>query len=234
MKWLISAALVAAAVAVATPPTPPAPGPPSPPPPAPMPGGCFVTPEMDYKFAPGNVFPTTPTYPHGMRPVDTAPQCCDLCKSFKNCSFWTYEHGGTAAKPTCYQYKQACCLLKTAAAAGGGAASPTSISGSMKPIPTPFIFAKAMGSGMVLAAAPKKAMVWGFCKPSAKVDVALDGGAAVAATVGPDQATGKLTTWRVLLPATAASFGNHTITASSGGETLSLDGVLFGEEVLRV
>jgi len=107
----------------------------SPPTPTPAPGGCFTMKDKDYKFAPGNVFPTTPTYPHGMRPVDTPAQCCDLCKSFKNCSFWTYENGGTAAKPKCYQYQQACCILKTEAASGKSADVTGSISGSMKPPP---------------------------------------------------------------------------------------------------
>ena len=117
------------------PPAPPPPPPPPPaPPPGPMPSGCFPTAGEDYKFAPGGLFPSTATYPHGMRPVDTAAQCCDMCKSFKNCSFWTYENGGTAAKPKCYQYKQACCLLKTETAYGKGAHAAKSISGSMKAV----------------------------------------------------------------------------------------------------
>ena len=61
----------------------------------------------------------------------------------------------------------------------------------------PFGFAKVHGDGMVLAAAPKPAMVWGFCDPGAAVTVSLDGAAAIKATIGPDQATGTLTTWRV-------------------------------------
>jgi sialate O-acetylesterase len=81
---------------------------------------------------------------------------------------------------------------------------------------------------MVLAASPKQAMVWGFCDPGAKVDVAL-GGKKIAATVGPDQADGKLTTWRALLPATAASFTTHNITATSAGNTITLADVMFGE-----
>ena len=55
-------------------------------------------------------------------------------KSFKNCSFWTYENGGTAAEPSCYQYKKACCVLKTEAANGLSSHAPHSISGSMKPV----------------------------------------------------------------------------------------------------
>jgi hypothetical protein len=105
--------------------------------PAPLPASCFAVKDKDYKFAPGGLFPSTPTYPHGMRPVDTAGQCCDMCKSFKNCSFWTYENGGTAAKPKCYQYEKACCILKTEAASGGSAHAGGSISGSMKPVKLP-------------------------------------------------------------------------------------------------
>ena len=115
---------------------PPSPRPPSPPPP--MPGGCFVEPATDYKYAPGNVFPATPTWPHGLRLAHTAGACCDMCKSFKNCSFWSFEHSGTAAKPTCYQYEDACCFLKTAAAAGMGAHGSKYAgwtSGSTKPLP---------------------------------------------------------------------------------------------------
>ena len=207
-------------------------------PPAP-PDGCNVVAGTDYKFAPGGVFPATPTWPHGLRLAHTAGACCDMCKSFKNCSFWSFEHGGTAAKPTCYQYKEACCILKTAAAAGKSAHNAGATSGSMKavkppappppPAKIPFGFAKAFGNGMVLAAAPKQAMIWGFCDPGASVAVTLDGGAKVQATIGPDQATGTLMTWRIKLPATKASFTNHTITATSAGKTVALSGALFGE-----
>ena len=67
------------------------------------------------------------------------------------------------------------------------------------PAPIPFGFAKSLGNGMVLAAAPKQAMVWGFCAPGASVEVSIDGVGKLQATVGPDQATGALTTWRVKL-----------------------------------
>jgi hypothetical protein len=96
------------------------------------------------------------------------------------------------------------------------------------PVDPAFRLASTFGDGMVLAAAPKQAMVWGFCEPGATVTVALDG-AAAAATVGPDHATGNATTWRALLPATAAGFTNHTVTATDGKQTLSLAAVLFGE-----
>eukprot|EP00937_MAST-01D_sp_MAST-1D-sp2_P002621 g2621.t1 len=93
-----------------------------------------------------------------------------------------------------------------------------------------FVFAKAVGNGMVLAAAPKQAMVWGFCAAGDKVSVGF-GGHTIAATIGPDQADGKLTTWRALLPATGAGFDKHNITATStaAGTTLTLSDVMFGE-----
>ena len=91
-----------------------------------------------------------------------------------------------------------------------------------------FGFAKAVGSGMVLASAPKQAMVWGFAPPGATVEVGF-GGSSIAATIGPDQADGALNTWRALLPATAASFDAHNITATSAGTTLTLADVMFGE-----
>ena len=111
-------------VKIASPVPPPSPSPsPSPPgPPRPMPSGCYVdnaTGPVSYKFAPGNVFPTDSAHPHGLRLTDSPAKCCALCQLYKNCSFWTWEHGGTAAKPTCYQYQSACCFLKTAAAATG-------------------------------------------------------------------------------------------------------------------
>jgi hypothetical protein len=95
------------------------------------------------------------------------------------------------------------------------------------PAPT-FSFAKAVGDNMILAAAPKQAMIWGFCDEGTKVTVNF-GGKLQAATIGPDQADGKLTTWRVLLPATAASFDKHNITATSANTTLHLADVMFGE-----
>ncbi|EOD38950.1 hypothetical protein EMIHUDRAFT_460424 [Emiliania huxleyi CCMP1516] len=91
-----------------------------------------------------------------------------------------------------------------------------------------FRFAAAVGSGMVLAAAPKQAVVWGFCEAGASVDVVFRG-QTIRATVAPDHATGASTTWRALLPATGASFEKHSLEARSGGRTLRLSDVLFGE-----
>jgi sialate O-acetylesterase len=81
---------------------------------------------------------------------------------------------------------------------------------------------------MVLAAAPKQAMVWGFCPPGSTVDVSI-GSATVRATIGPGQGDGSHTTWRALLPATKGGFDKHNITATSAGTTLTLTDVLFGE-----
>ena len=104
----------------------------------PVPASCHVddaTGPITYKFAPGNVFPTTTGHEHGRVPTDTAAGCCAICQSFKNCSFWTFEHGGTAAQPTCYSKPGACCYLKTAVAASGRApGQPGSVSGSAEPI----------------------------------------------------------------------------------------------------
>ena len=52
--------------------------------------------------------------------------------------------------------------------------------------PSRFGFARVHGDGMVLAAAPKQGMVWGFCDEGAAVTVSLDGGAnTIKATIGP-------------------------------------------------
>ena len=98
-----------------------------------------------------------------------------------------------------------------------------------------FSFANAVGDGMILAAAPKQAMVWGFLPPaSAKAAVSVDFCTptvckTIAATVGPDQADGARTTWRALLPATAGSFDKHNLTATDGVTTLALSEAMFGE-----
>ena len=113
---------------------PPSPGPPS--------AGCYIdnsTGPVTYKYAPGNLFPDAPD--HGVQITDTAAGCCKMCLSFKNCSFYTFEYGGTAAQPTCYSKQGGCCFLKTAAAAGGGSpGEPGAVSGSTKP---PIVLANA-------------------------------------------------------------------------------------------
>jgi sialate O-acetylesterase len=97
-----------------------------------------------------------------------------------------------------------------------------------------FSFANAVGDGMILAAAPKQAMVWGFLPPASTAAVSIAFCTptvckTIAATVGPDQADGARTTWRALLPATAGSFDKHNLTATDGATTLALAGVMFGE-----
>merc|ERR1719469_1129824 len=89
------------------------------PPPGPM--KCNVDPVgTTYKFAGGNVFPNKPDHggSYGSSLVEPS-QCCALCQSFKNCSFWTYSAGGSKDKPICYGLPGGCCFLNTAAAASG-------------------------------------------------------------------------------------------------------------------
>jgi hypothetical protein len=111
-----------------------------PPPPSPAGGGCFMSPKgaVNYKFAPGNVFPTDSQHPHGLRIKNSAAECCALCQSLKNCSFFTYSAGGVATKPTCYNKAGGCCFLKTAEGGINGASGCTQcMSGSTKPLPAP-------------------------------------------------------------------------------------------------
>ena len=79
---------------------------------------------------------------------------------------------------------------------------------------------------MVLQQAPKRAKVWGFAAPGAAVSVALDGEALGAAATA--DGTGR---WEALLPPLPGALGaEHTITASSAGQTaIVLRKVLFGE-----
>ena len=96
------------------------------------------------------------------------------------------------------------------------------------PPPAPFRFAKAVADGMVLQAAPKRSMIWGFVDANATVVVEFNG-KKTAAIVGPDQARGLMSTWRAVLPPTPASFDEYNITATSGNVTLKLSGVMFGD-----
>ena len=99
-----------------------------------------------------------------------------------------------------------------------------------------FRFAVASGSNSILAASPKQAMVWGFAPDGATVVVSFGNHTNLPTTVGPDQADGKLTTFRVLLPATIASFDKYNITAtcihgcdSSSTPRIISTNVMFGE-----
>jgi len=77
--------------------------------------GCAIEGAFSYQYAPGNVFANDPN--HGVRIVDSPAQCCALCQSLKNCSFWTSKNT-ELAKPNCYYKPGGCCFLKTAAAKG--------------------------------------------------------------------------------------------------------------------
>jgi len=101
------------------------------PPPGPM--KCNVDPAgTTYKWGAGNLFPDKADHGGSYGPTLVDPsQCCALCQSFKNCSFWTYSAGGTKEKPVCYGLPGGCCFLNTAAAAAGKAMScPTCTAGS--------------------------------------------------------------------------------------------------------
>ena len=117
-------------------------------PPPPMPKGCFASPPgTTYKWGAGNLFPTKPDHGGNYGPtMDSPAKCCALCQSFKNCTYFTYSAGGTAAKPICYNEPGGCCFLNTAAAAAGKQLScPTCTAGLTKPpvkpqfpVPDPF------------------------------------------------------------------------------------------------
>lgn len=95
--------------------------------------GCSIEAKTSYKFAPGNVFPDDSS-PHGVRLADNVGQCCALCQSLKNCSFFTFSDSG-AVDPTCYDMPGSCCFLKTAAAEGGGAPDAGCTSGTRQNVP---------------------------------------------------------------------------------------------------
>ena len=99
-----------------------------------------------------------------------------------------------------------------------------------------FRFAVASGSNSILAASPKQAMVWGFAPDGATVVVSFGKHTNLPTTVGPDQADGKLTTFRVLLPVTIASFDKYNITATcthgcgtTSTTSIISTNVMFGE-----
>lgn len=94
-------------------------------------------------------------------------------------------------------------------------------------------FANTYGDHMVLQAAPKRAIVWGFCGPKDSVIVQVDKMASVTATIShPSNVSYAI--WKALLLPVKASFNSHMIkvTSTSGdGEvfsSVSLKDVLFG------
>ena len=105
--------------------------------------------------------------------------------------------------------------------------------------PATFRFARGvLSDDMVLQSAPQQAMVWGFVPLNATVTVTL-GAVTLNAKIGPDQAhdldstVPAMNTFRVLLPATPASFDKHNISATySFGKpvaTIYLANVMFGD-----
>jgi hypothetical protein len=97
------------------------------------------------------------------------------------------------------------------------------------PAPPSFRFAKAVSDGMVLQSAPNEAMVWGFCSENTSSVTVTFQNRSIAATVGPDQAQGTMTTWRALLPPISAGFTEHSLSVTDGNSTLTLQGILFGD-----
>ena len=94
-------------------------------------------------------------------------------------------------------------------------------------------FSRAHGDHMVLAAAPKKATVWGFGEAGQTVTIVVssyptgDGVAAVSQTV-----VGSDGQWKSFLAPVAAGATPHTITATSGIQTANLsDGELVETNV---
>jgi hypothetical protein len=90
-----------------------------------------------------------------------------------------------------------------------------------------FNLSNTLGDTMVLQREPQQAVVWGFGDAGVSVTTTFMGKQLPAAKV---DATG---TWRVSLPATAASKAPTTITfAGSDGSKASLKDVLFGDVFL--
>ena len=85
-----------------------------------------------------------------------------------------------------------------------------------------FRFATVYADHMVLQRAPSQASVWGFAAAGATVSVKA-GAAAATATAS----AGGI--WRASLPAQPASTAAVTLSATSGGKTISVSDVLFGD-----
>ena len=92
------------------------------------------------------------------------------------------------------------------------------------------------GSNMVLQRG-KPIKVWGWAKPGSKVTVTLAQESIEATTAatapvevfGSEEAYQGLGTWEATFPAREASTEAMTITAASGGETITFDNVLVGD-----
>lgn len=100
----------------------------------------------------------------------------------------------------------------------------------------PFKLHNIFGSGMVLQR-DKPIKVWGWAKPGSKVKVTLGTESAEATTAatapvdvfGYEEAYKGLGKWEVSFPARPASTDPITLTATTGGETITLDNVLLGD-----
>ncbi|QTN32069.1 hypothetical protein HZ994_06895 [Akkermansiaceae bacterium] len=100
----------------------------------------------------------------------------------------------------------------------------------------PFKLHNIFGSGMVLQR-DKPIKVWGWAKPGAKVTVALGkesaepttAAAAPVEVFGYEEAYKGLGKWEVSFPPREASTEPITLTATHGGETITLDNILLGD-----
>ena len=101
--------------------------------------------------------------------------------------------------------------------------------GAERPPPKPpaaFRFSSAYSDDMVLQQAPAQAVVWGFAPAGSKVTIGF-GGKSIDAPVAPYMGE---SAFMAKLPATPSSMtAMHNVTATSGGQTITLANVLFGD-----
>ena len=101
--------------------------------------------------------------------------------------------------------------------------------GAERPPPKPpaaFRFSSAYSDDMVLQQAPAQAVVWGFAPAGSKVTIGF-GGKSIDAPVAPYMGE---SAFMAKLPATPSSMtATHNVTATSGGQTITLANVLFGD-----
>jgi sialate O-acetylesterase len=121
-------------------------------------------------------------------------------------------------------------VLLAAAAGPSAAAAEAHATATASPPPPPppplsqFRFAQVYSDHMVLQREPQTASIWGFSAPGASV--ALKAGVATATATATASPAG---IWRASLPAQPASSTPVTLTATSGGATISIKDVLFGD-----
>ena len=90
----------------------------------------------------------------------------------------------------------------------------------------PFRWSSAYSDSMVLQQAPEAAVVWGFAPAGSKVSVSF-GGKAIDAPVTTYM--GQSAFMAKLPPTPSSMTTTHNITATSGGKTITLGSVLFGD-----